>query len=131
MARKARPYYRSDRNLWEFTHNGQRYSRPHEGRQPKKGRSDWNPPQEIMDWFQSVIKLQRIDDEEPVVAVLDDFLTWTQRTGLTKPTSAIGISASPSRRSLARCRSAISTHTGHVTLWLNDQTTWNSTTKTY
>jgi hypothetical protein len=85
MAKKAQPWYWEVRKGWYVIVNGQRHTlgeHPATAPPPKKGKRGWNSPPEIDVAYRRLlttgIPQAAPQGGETVVAVLDDFITWSK-----------------------------------------------------
>lgn len=116
MARTPKPWYWKARKSWYVTINGERHNLG-----PIK--------KDAIDEFHKLMAspASRLKNDS-VAAVLDDFLTWCEENRARKTFTRYRdfIQSFIGKHALLRVRDL---HSGHVTIWLNERTTWNSTTK--
>ncbi len=134
MARRASPWFWADRNGWFVNHEGRRHllgAHPNDAQTPRKSQKSghWNAPKEIEAAFHKLMRGdQRPVDNDAVVNVLDDFIAWCYENR--KPRTADRYKDF-CNRFVKSCGSlGVNQLTGsHVTKWLSDNPSWNSTTK--
>jgi hypothetical protein len=108
---------------------------PEAQKRPRTGK--WNAPREIEEAFRRLMMggAPAVADDEPVVAVLDAFIDWCveNRAGKTADRYKDFIQdfvRSRDGKGLPFGSLAVTTLTSkHVTVWLGQHPTWNSTTK--
>src|SRR5436190_22258637 len=83
MAKQAGPWYREERKGWFVTLGGKKYplgAHPPDAPRPQKSKKTgrWNVPKSIQEAFGRLLQggTKSTADDEAVVPVLDDFLTW-------------------------------------------------------
>lgn len=116
MARTPKPWYWKSRKSWYVTINGERHNL---GSDKKEAKDEFH---RLMTSPTAKLK------NDSAAAVLDDFLTWCEENRARKTFTRYRdfIQAFIDKHGLVRVREL---HSGHVTTWLNERSTWNSTTK--
>lgn len=116
MARTPKPWYWKARKSWYVTINGERHNLG-------------SDKKEAMDEFHKLMASPSARlKNDAVAAVLDDFLTWCEENRAPKTFTRYRdfIQAFIDKHGLLRVRDL---HSSQVTAWLNERSTWNSTTK--
>ncbi len=136
MAKKASPWWWEARKGWYVQLDGQRHflgEHPESRPKPRKGKTGWNAPQEILDALATLQKGQP-QAGDSVAVVLDDFIGWNleNRSELTvkgyQKYCQDFINFSYSEVKLGELDVNVLT-SAHVTAWLASKSTWQSTTK--
>ena len=143
MARKASPWYRAERNEWCVTVDGKHHrlgEHPKGAPPPKKSprTKQWNAPKEILDAFHQLLTSGEPEperpDEDAVVCLLDDFITWSKenRAKITalryEEFCQDFVKAVVDGAKLGSLPPAKLT-SRHVTAWLAQRPAWGPTTK--
>lgn len=141
MARKPSPWYRSERDEWWVRIAGQDHmlgKHPQDAPRPKRSQKTkkWNTPKEIEEAFYKLMRGEnsRPTDDEAVVCVFDDFITWCKENRAERTWKRYldfiqdFITFQDGGLKFGQL-SVSELNSGHVTKWLNDRQTWNATTK--
>ena len=145
MAKKATPWYWEARDGWYVLLNGRRHflgRHPEGTAKPKKSKKTgrWNSPQKIDQAFRNLVgngsPTEVPADEDSVVSILDDFITWTKenRAGITaaryEEFCQHFVNAEIHEHGLKFGQLPVSRLTSkHVTQWLAARPGWGPTTK--
>lgn len=116
MARRAKPWYWKERKAWYVTILGTRHNL---GEDKKAAFEAFH---ELMAKPEAKLK------SDAVATILDDFQTWNKENRAPRTAARYGdfLQSFITKHGLVR---VCELHAGHVTTWLSEQTTWNSTTK--
>lgn len=135
MARPARPWWWEEEQGWYVHCNGKRRflgKHPSGARPPKKNSKGlWNPPQQILDEFHKLMTTGGVEvsTDSPLLAeILQAFLSWCKENRATRTTERYFEILDLFERRYHGLL-ALDINAGHVTEWLNEHPTWNSTTK--
>jgi integrase len=119
MARPAKPWYWKARKIWCVTHKGERINLG-----PDRGEA-------LKQYHEIMAKPEQERHPTPqgsVIAILDDFLTWTEENRAAKTFTRYRDFVQSFVSKYGRL-DAEELSPSHVTTWLNSHKGWNSTTK--